>query len=165
MNVGEAGLESTMEIGLGGTEGLTLLVTNTCAYAGMNPRAITKASDGSAQTNRNITRPKSSILLNTMQQTRFAHLLGSFIRFPPLQFKSQLPSRSNRVTCYLLREKHRSQFYFLAAVAGGRGGPAVVVTDQGCNPAGKGEPASGVSAPVIASMVNADTLLELAFAT
>src|SRR5258708_34346468 len=44
LNVGEAGLESTMEIGLGGTEGLTLLVTNTCAHPGMNQRAITKAS-------------------------------------------------------------------------------------------------------------------------
>src|SRR5258708_22943921 len=46
LNVGEAGLESTMEIGVGGTAALTLLVTNTCPYNGVNTRALTNASHG-----------------------------------------------------------------------------------------------------------------------
>ena len=59
------------------------------------------------------------------------------------------------------------QSYFLQAVAGGGVGPAVVVTERGADPApaGKGEPASGVSAPVMPSMAYAETLLELVFAT
>ena len=39
-------------------------------------------------------------------------------------------------------------------------GPAVVVTEKGCVPAGKGEPGTAVRAPVVASIVNAETLLE-----
>ena len=34
-------------------------------------------------------------------------------------------------------------------------GPAVVVTEKGCVPAGKGEPGTAVRAPVVASIVNA----------
>jgi hypothetical protein len=45
-------------------------------------------------------------------------------------------------------EPIRSQSYFIAAVAGGGGGPAVVVTETGTDPAGKGEPSTGVRAPV-----------------
>jgi hypothetical protein len=50
-------------------------------------------------------------------------------------------------------------------VAGGGCGPAVVVTEVGTDPAGKGEPAIGVSAPVLPSMLYAETLLENRFAT
>jgi hypothetical protein len=66
----------------------------------------------------------------------------------------------DRVSCDLLYGKHRSECYFFAAAAGGGGGPAVVVTETGSDPAGKGGPGTGVSAPVVPSMVYAETLLE-----
>ena len=55
--------------------------------------------------------------------------------------------------------------YFFAPVTAGAGGPAVVVTESGPDPAGKGEPKTGTSAPVVPSMVYAETLAEPSFAT
>jgi hypothetical protein len=40
-----------------------------------------------------------------------------------------------------------------------------MATETGADPAAKGEPAAGASPPVVASIVNAETLFEFSFAT
>jgi hypothetical protein len=43
-------------------------------------------------------------------------------------------------------------------IVGGNARPAVVITETGADPAAKGEPTTGVSAPVVLSIVYADTV-------
>ncbi len=86
-------------------------------------------------------------------------------RSPSREFKSQLLSGPITRLPDLLRGTHRSQSYFLGAVVVSGCGPAVVVTERGPAPAEKGEPSISVSAPLVPSMLYAETLLELEFAT
>jgi hypothetical protein len=85
-------------------------------------------------------------------------------RSPVASTRSCYPDRSSDFMTFCA-EHILPQCYFVAAVAGGGGGPAVVVTESEPDPAGKGEPVTSVSAPVVPSMLYAETLAEPSFAT
>ena len=64
-------------------------------------------------------------------------------------------ARASLCTSFALRTPTR---YYM-------GGPAVVVTETDCTPAGKGEPETSVKPPLVVSMVYAETLFAKRFAT